>query len=301
VLRSGISFIRLGVGMNLLPPSSIFVRRFLHAKRGTLLQKINLLRRLRRNMKAVPSASGLLEQLFMITKLLNLDEPGVIVECGSYKGGSAVNLSLACELIGRQLLICDSFAGLPRPSDEDRTHSTIDGMTDDYEEGWWCGSLEEVRSNIAKYGCVRCCSFVPGYFQDTLPQLKEPVAFAFCDVDLTDSLRVCLKYLWPLLVGGGVLFTHEAIQREIFSVFDDEEWWRLNLGCAPPGLVGGGSGLGIYPTESGYYGSCLGYTVKSPQVIRARRIAGVESVDVPQSGEYSLANERLQIHRKANR
>ncbi len=252
-------------------------------------------------MKAVRSASGLLEQLFMITKLLNLEEPGVIIECGSYKGGSAVNLSLACELVGRRLLICDSFAGLPRPSEDDRTHSTIDGMTDDYEEGWWCGSLEEVRSNIAKYGCLRCCTFVRGYFEETLPDLKESVAFAFCDVDLADSLRVCLKYLWPLLVAGGVLFTHEAIQREIFSVFDDDEWWRLNLGCAPPGLVGGGSGLGIYPTESGYYGSCLGYTVKSPQITRARRIAGVEAVDVPRSAEYSLANQRLQIHRKADR
>jgi len=43
-------------------------------------------------------------------------------------------------------------------------------------------------------------------------------------------------------------------------------------------LVGGGSGLGLYPTENGYYGSCLGYTVKSPQVVWARRITGADSV-----------------------
>jgi O-methyltransferase len=264
--------------MKLLPASSILVRGLLDAKRGTLVQKLNLLRCLRRNLKAVTSASGLLEQLFMITKLLNLDVPGAVVECGTYKGGSAVNLSLACDLVDRRLFICDSFAGLPKPSEGDRTHSTIDGMTDDYEEGWWCGTLEEVKSNISRYGCIRRCSFVPGYFQETLPRLKTPIALAFCDVDLADSLRTCLKSLWPLLVEGGVLFTHEAIQREIFSIFHDDEWWRDNLGCDAPGLVGGGSGLGLYPTENGYYGSCLGYTVKSPQVVWARRITGAESV-----------------------
>ena len=267
--------------MKLLPASSILVRGLMTAKRGTVPQKLNLLWCLRRNLRAVTSASGLLEQLFMITKLLNLEVPGVVVECGTYKGGSAVNLSLACELLDRRLLIYDSFFGLPKPAEGDRTHSTIDGMTDDYEEGWWCGSLDEVKSNISRYGRIRRCSFVPGYFQDTLPKLNEPVALAFCDVDLADSLRTCLKYLWPRLVEGGVLFTHEAMQREIFSIFHDGEWWRRNLGCAPPGLVGGGSGLGLYPTESGYYGSCLGYTVKAPQVVWARRIAGVGPVNLP--------------------
>jgi O-methyltransferase len=262
--------------MNLLPASSTLVRRLMSAKHGTVSQKLNLLRRLRRNLKAVTSASGLLEQLFIITKLLNLEVPGVVVECGTYKGGSAVNLSLSCDVVDRRLLIYDSFAGLPKPTEEDRTHSTIDGMTDDYEEGWWCGTLEEVKSNIARYGCIGRCSCIPGFFEDTLPKLNEPVALAFCDVDLADSLRTCLKYLWPRLVEGGVIFTHEAMQREIFSIFHDEEWWRRNLGCAPPGLVGGGSGLGLYPTEGGYYGSCLGYTVKSPKVVWARRIAGVE-------------------------
>lgn len=286
--------------MNLLPPSSILVREFLSAKSGSLVQKLSLLRCLRRNLKAVTSASGLLEQLFMITRLLNLEVPGAVVECGTYKGGSAVNLSLACELADRRLLVCDSFAGLPKPSENDRTHSTIDGMTDDYAQGWWYGTLEEVKSNISQYGCIRRCSFVPGYFENTLAELKEPIALAFCDVDLADSLRTCLKYLWPLLVDGGVLFTHEAIQREMFSIFHDDEWWHSNLECAPPGLVGGGSGLGLYPTENGYYGSCLGYTVKSPRVVWARRITGAVVRSCLQINTQPVAEhsqERELVHR----
>ena len=263
--------------MQLFPASILPLRNFFRAKHGTTLQKSRLLGRMRHNVRAVSSASGFLEQLFIVTKLLNHEVPGVMVECGTYKGGSAVNFSLACELVDRQLVICDSFAGLPKPSAADQTHSTIDGMTDDYEEGWWSGTLAEVRSNIARHGAIDRCSFVPGYFEKTLPQLQQPVALAFCDVDLADSLRTCLKCLWPRLVDGGVLFTHEAIQREIFSVFNDQEWWSEELNCAPPGLVGGGSGIGLYPTDQGYYGSCLGYTVKSPQINWARRITGVEA------------------------
>ena len=263
--------------MQLFPASILPLRNFFRAKHGTTLQKSRLLGRMRHNVREVSSASGFLEQLFIVTKLLNLEVPGVMVECGTYKGGSAVNFSLACELVDRQLVICDSFAGLPKPSAADQTHSTIDGMTDDYEEGWWSGTLAEVRSNIARHGAIDRCSFVPGYFEKTLPQLQQPVALAFCDVDLADSLRTCLKCLWPRLVDGGVLFTHEAIQREIFSVFNDQEWWSEELNCAPPGLVGGGSGIGLYPTDQGYYGSCLGYTVKSPQINWARRITGVEA------------------------
>jgi O-methyltransferase len=261
-----------------MPPVGLPVRKFLRAKHGTLPQKALLLYRICRNASVVTSGSGLLEQLFMITRLLNLDVPGAVVECGTYKGGSAVNFSLACELVGRQLVICDSFAGLPHPSEADRTHSTIDGMTDDYEGGWWRGTLEEVRSNISRHGHIACCSFLAGYFEDSLKALDKPVALAFCDVDLADSLRTCLKYLWPQLVEGGVLFTHEANQREISSLFDDEGWWHRELKCSAPGLVGGGSGIGIYPTDQGYYGSCLGYTVKSPQITYARHIAGAESV-----------------------
>jgi len=62
----------------------------------------------------------------------------------------------------RQLVICDSFAGLPKPSAADQDSFTIDGMTDDYEEGWWSGTLAEVRSNIARHGAIDRCSFVPG-------------------------------------------------------------------------------------------------------------------------------------------
>ena len=45
----------------------------------------------------------------------------------------------------------------------------------------------------------------------------------------TESLKTCLKYLWPLLADGGYFFTHEAPHQEIAAVFFDEDWWHANL------------------------------------------------------------------------
>ena len=56
-----------------------------------------------------------IEQLIMATQILRSPKTveGCVVEYGSFKGGSAANLSLVCALCGRQLEVFDSFAGLP--------------------------------------------------------------------------------------------------------------------------------------------------------------------------------------------
>jgi hypothetical protein len=87
------------------------------------------------------------------------------------------------------------------------------------------------------------------------------------DVDLRQSLEVCLNHLWPRLSDGCYLFTHEAAHREIASLFFDDAWWRLNLGCPAPGLVGAGSGLELLPVD-GSFRSDLAYTIKGPRDLR---------------------------------
>src|ERR1700741_4049227 len=41
------------------------------------------------------------------------DIPGVVVEAGCYKGGSTAKFSLAADLADRQLVVFDSFQGIP--------------------------------------------------------------------------------------------------------------------------------------------------------------------------------------------
>jgi hypothetical protein len=55
---------------------------------------------------------------------------GVVVECGYWKGGAAVNLSLMCEITGRTLKVYDSFEGLPpaAPGDPIAQHTFRNGF-----------------------------------------------------------------------------------------------------------------------------------------------------------------------------
>jgi hypothetical protein len=146
-----------------------------------------------------------------------------------------------------------------------------------YTKGGLCGTLEEVRRNITEYGAVKSCTFWQGFFDQTLPGFREPVAVAFCDVDLVESLKTCIQYIWPLLVDGGYFFTHEAHHLEIGRLFFDDAWWNQALGCPAPGLVGAGSGLGIGLLSDGSYGSALGYAVKNPRVARVSQEDGVHN------------------------
>ena len=83
--------------------------------------------------------------------------------------------------------------------------------------------------------------------------------FAFIDADLTESVKTCVKRLWPMLRSDCRMYVHEAHHREIAALFYDREFWS-EMGSEPPGLIGGGSGLGL----SVHQLTPLGYAVKNP-------------------------------------
>jgi O-methyltransferase len=212
----------------------------------------------------VQSASNPLEHCHMIRALsrVSCDLGGCVVECGSFKGGSAANLSLACTKARRRLHIFDSFSGLPAPKDCDLNHHSVgEAAGHHYVAGDYAGSLEEVRRNITRCGSISVCEFHPGYFSETLPEFREPVVLAFVDVDLRSSLSDCVRWLWPLLQPNCRLYTHEAADLAIASLFFDTAWWNSNLDCDPPGLVGAGNGLGLIPGPEGFR-SNLGFATK---------------------------------------
>lgn len=160
---------------------------------------------------------------------------GDILECGTWQGGSAVNLSLVCKMTGRKLLIYDSFEGLPEGKAEDRQ-----GF---YETGEYCGSLELVKQNIERYGAIEVCEFAKGWFDQTLPSLDQPILLAFIDVDLELSLETCVRYIWPNLTDKGYIFIDEYVGLDYCSIFWSEEYWKKYFDRTPPGLIGSGVGL----------------------------------------------------------
>lgn len=228
------------------------------------LQKLKLARRIIRNNKRIYSLTTWQQSLLLVEEIINVPKSlkGDIVECGCYNGASTINLSLACALTNRRLIVCDSFEGLPTPKDSEKYEINA-GSVDDYflwEEGEFSseGGLDAVKKNIDKLGNIEVCKFVKGYFKDTLKDIDSDfIVLIFEDADLESSVEDCLRYLWPKLQEGCKFYCHEPWSIHIVSLFFDEKWWKKNLNTHPPGFDGSGRGI---ITGLGY--SNIGYSKK---------------------------------------
>lgn len=176
------------------------------------------------------------EMLSLIETILSIpkDVDGCVVEAGAFKGGSSAKFSIAAKMAGRELVVFDSFEGIPENSESHERN--IYGGAARFSKGDYRGSLEEVRSNIAKFGRLEVCRFMKGWFEETMPDFKEPIAAAYLDVDLGSSTRSCLKYLYPLLVPGGVLLSQDGHLALVIDVFGDEMFWEKEVGYPKPNV-----------------------------------------------------------------
>jgi O-methyltransferase len=168
--------------------------------------------------------------------LLPLEIKGCVVEAGSYKGGSSAKFSLAAKVANRELVIFDSFEGIPEHNESHE--KSIFGAPVSFNKGSYYGSLEEVTSNITKYGKIEVCRFIKGWFEETMPYFKEPIALIYIDVDLASSTRTCLKYLYPLISPGGELFSQDGLLPLVIEVFDDDSFWEKEVDCKKPIIHG---------------------------------------------------------------
>jgi O-methyltransferase len=167
---------------------------------------------------------------------------GVVVEAGCFKGSSTAKFSMAAKLAGRTLVVFDSFEGIP---ENDEAHErNIFGEDATFKKGDYCGSIETVRRNVARYGEVNSCRFIKGWFDETLSDFREPIAAIYLDVDLASSTRTCISYLYPLLEKGGSLYSQDGHLPLVIDVFEDDDFWRGKVGCRKPDVQGlGGSRL----------------------------------------------------------
>jgi O-methyltransferase len=164
------------------------------------------------------------------------DVPGCVVEAGCYKGGSTAKFSLVAKLAGRKLYAFDSFEGLP---ENDEQHGkTLDGQVTGFQKGRYLGTLDEVKSNISKWGDIHSTEFMKGWFDNTMPGFEERIVAGYLDVDLVSSTKTCLKYLFPLVQPGGALFSQDGHLPLIIDCLKDKRTWESDVGCPPPAMHG---------------------------------------------------------------
>ncbi|MEK6916338.1 MAG: TylF/MycF/NovP-related O-methyltransferase [Nanoarchaeota archaeon] len=200
--------------------------------------KLDFLRKIFLISYHVPCTHTEYELLSVIDTIISMlkSMKGCIVEAGTFKGGSTAKLSLASRLMNKKLILFDSFKGLPENSeyyDEKKQNSEFP-----FKKGSYSGSLKEVKSNISKYGSLNNCKFIKGWFKNTMVNFSTPISLIYLDVDLASSTRTCLKYLFPLLVPGGFLYSHDGHLPLVRAVFEDEDFWKKEVGCQKPIIYG---------------------------------------------------------------
>lgn len=177
--------------------------------------------------------------LVMAMKLLEMspEQQGDVVECGCCFGATSVNLSIICNIVGRKYFIYDSFEGLPMPI------PGVDKLWTEADKGELAIPLRAVEGTVRRYGKISQCTFVKGWFKDTLPGHSTPIALAFIDGDYYSSLYDAVTNLWPKLIDDGYLFIDEYTLLDHCALFYSEKFWKKYFNQTPPGLIGAGSGV----------------------------------------------------------
>ena len=133
--------------------------------------------------------------------------PGNVVECGVGWGRSLLTFSTLSTALedGRKIIGYDSFAGFPKPSNDDEPERTgvVEGRYDTSEDVVM-RFLE--NSGLPTVFLEQQLKLVAGFFEDTVPNYDEgPIALLHLDCDLHDSYKTALGGLYDHVSPGGII------------------------------------------------------------------------------------------------
>jgi predicted O-methyltransferase YrrM len=169
--------------------------------------------------------------------------PGLIVEAGTARGGSAIVMA-AAKAPSRPMKVYDVFGMIPAPSEHDgadvhRRYEKIaggeaKGVGGDTYYGYRDDLYEEVKESFGRLGVPvedHNVELVQGLFEDTI-DLDEPVAFAHLDGDWYESTMTCLQRIAPLLTPGGRIVLDDydhwsGCRMAVDEYFEDRAGYRL--------------------------------------------------------------------------
>ena len=150
------------------------------------------------------------------------------------------SVPLVCEIVGRELVVYDSFEGLPAP-DPGRVREPFRGERHSRRRPRAGGEGE--RTAARRH---RRCSFVKGIFADTLPHARASRWSSASRRSLQGRLfSVSVINLWAHLTEKGYVFIDEYVFTDYCALFYSERYWRENFDATPPGLLGAGTGVGV--------------------------------------------------------
>jgi O-methyltransferase len=128
---------------------------------------------------------------------------GDLIEAGAWRGGASILMRATLDSLGedeRLLCVADSFQGFPEADAQGHLNATE----------FLAVSLEEVEANFARFGLDRGVRFVPGFFEETLPDLAGARwAVVRLDGDTYEATWQALSALYGGLTPGGYVIVDD--------------------------------------------------------------------------------------------
>jgi O-methyltransferase len=124
---------------------------------------------------------------------------GDLIEIGVWRGGTGALIARRCQLAGIEdpVHLCDTFKGVVKSGAQDVV----------YVGGEHADTDRETVSELVRSLHLDHVHILQGTFPDDTGHRIASHEFRFChiDVDVYDSAKDILKWLWPRLVPGGVV------------------------------------------------------------------------------------------------
>jgi len=138
--------------------------------------------------------------------LLNLKQvlsrvEGAVAELGVYKGHSSAVIGHYANKFGRRMYLLDTFAGFVKEQVESR-------LSENAKEAFRDVSLEYAQQTV---GFSEFFEWIVGPFPESItPALREEkFCFVSLDCDLYEPILAGLRFFYPRLSPGGLIFVHD--------------------------------------------------------------------------------------------
>ena len=174
--------------------------------------------------------------------VLKHDVPGDFVECGVWRGGSAMLIARMLHHRGiqnRRLYLYDTYEGMSSPTAADRdfagrdADALLNASEHNKETSVWClADIADVKNNMAKTNLPGdLIHFIKGKVEDTLPMQmpQENIAILRLDTDWYASTLHELHHLYPRLSVNGVLIIDDYGHWEGCRKAVDEYFQEKNI------------------------------------------------------------------------
>lgn len=174
-----------------------------------------------------------------LTKTLNNNVPGDVVEFGCYKADTSVLYQKLLESMGhggalqsenhipstdqKILWLYDSFEGLPAKTREDNS-----AAGDAFQAGELLVTKREVIEKFKKMG-LKLPKIKKAFFDDLdiIYDIPKKISYAFLDGDLYQSIKTSLRLITEKMSQGGVIIVHDYNNPELpGSARAVDEWLK---------------------------------------------------------------------------